>query len=79
LAKKFNCESTHIVGTLRANRCGNPHEVISKKLLNREIFAQQSNSNVVVIKWQDKRDIYLIITKHTDVTFEKRRKNGNRI
>lgn len=51
-----------MVGTLRANRRGNPRDVISKKLKKGELFAQQSSSNIVVMKWRDKRDIYLITT-----------------
>uniref|UniRef100_A0A2S2QM41 PiggyBac transposable element-derived protein 4 n=1 Tax=Sipha flava TaxID=143950 RepID=A0A2S2QM41_9HEMI len=66
-----------MVGTLRANRRGNPRDVISKKLKKGELFAQQSSSNIVVMKWRDKRDIYLITTKHTDETIEIRRKTGD--
>lgn len=77
LAEKLNCENTHVVGTLRANRRGNPRDVISKKLKKGELFTQQSNSNIVVMKWRDKRDIYLITTKHTDETIEIRRRTGD--
>lgn len=77
MAEKLNCENTHVVGTLRANRRGNPRDVISKKLKKGELFAQQSSSNIVVMKWRDKRDIYLITTKHTDETIEIRRRTGD--
>lgn len=77
LVEKFNCENTHMVGTLRANRRGNPRDVISKKFKKGELFAQQSISNIVVMKWRDKRDIYLITTKHTDETIEIRRRTGD--
>lgn len=79
LAEKLNCENTHVVGNLRANRRGNPRDVISKKLKKGELFAQQSSSNIVVMKWRDKRDIYLITTKHTDETIEIRRRTGDMI
>lgn len=70
LAEKLIKENTHMVGTLRANRRGNPLDVIGKKLKKGELIAQQSNSNIVVLKWRDKRDIYIITTKHTDETVE---------
>lgn len=79
LAEKLNCENTHVVGTLRTNQRGNPRDVISKKLKKGEYFAQQSNSNIVVMKWRDKRDVYLITTKHTDETIEIWRKTGDMI
>lgn len=73
LAEKLNCENTHVVGTLRANR----RDVIIKKFKKGELFAQQSSSNIVVMKWRDKRDIYLLTTKHTDETIEIRRRTGD--
>lgn len=66
-----------MIGTLRAYRRGNPRDVISKKLKKGDIFAQKSNSNIFVIKWRDKRDLYLITTKHTDETIEIRRRTEN--
>lgn len=76
-AEKLNSENTHVVGTLRAYRRGNSRDVISKKLKKGDIFAQKSKSNIFVMKWRDKRDLYLITTKHTDKTIEIRRRTGN--
>jgi len=70
LAEKLNQKNTHLVGTLRANRKNNPENVVKKKLKKGEIIASQSNNNVVILKWRDKRDILLITTKHTDQIIE---------
>uniref|UniRef100_A0A2S2Q7N7 PiggyBac transposable element-derived protein 4 n=1 Tax=Sipha flava TaxID=143950 RepID=A0A2S2Q7N7_9HEMI len=59
---------THVVGTLRVNRKGNPKDVTTKKLKKGQIIAQQSNTNVVVLKWKDKRDLLMLSTKHVDTT-----------
>lgn len=48
LAEKRIKENTHMVGTLRANRRGNPPDVITKKLKKGKLFAQQNNSNIVI-------------------------------
>jgi len=68
LAHKLNEQQTHIVGTLRANRKGNPKDITNKKIKKGQIIAQQSNTNIVVLKWKDKRDILMLSTKHLDTT-----------
>lgn len=75
LAEKLNQENTHLVGTLRANRKNNPENVVKKKLKKGEIIASQSNNNVVILKWRDKRDILLIATKHSDQIIEIQKRN----
>lgn len=40
----------------------------TKKLKKGQIIAQQSNTNVVVVKWKDKRDILMLSRKHLDTT-----------
>jgi len=77
LAEKLLKENTHMVGTLRANRRGNPPDVIGKKFKKGELIAQQSNSNIVVLKWRDKRDIHIITTKYADETVEIRNRYGS--
>ncbi|KAL4126176.1 hypothetical protein QTP88_010402 [Uroleucon formosanum] len=52
------------IGTLRYNRKSNPKEVTKKKLKRREIVSQKSSSNVLVLKWRDKRDLVMISSKH---------------
>lgn len=63
LAQKLLARGTHMVGTLRANRKGNPPNVVVKKLKKGEVVAQQKDG-VMVLKWKDKRDLLMISTKH---------------
>lgn len=66
LAHSLLNKSTHLVGTLRANRKLNPKHVIEKKLKVGETIASESNTGVIVQKWKDKRDVLTLSTKHTD-------------
>lgn len=65
LTHKLLDRNTHLVGTLRKNRKNNPKDVIDKKLKKGETYSQESNTGVVVTKWQDKRDVLTLSTKHT--------------
>lgn len=67
---------THYIGTLRANRRGNPKEVIQKKLKKGEVFGQENDRGVCVLKWKDKRDVLLLSTKHTTETVDVQRRTG---
>jgi len=64
LAESLNDRQTHLVGTLRANRKSNPKDVTEKKLKRGEVISMRSSSNVLVLKWKDKRDLYMLSTKH---------------
>lgn len=66
LANKLLDKQTHLVGTLRKNRRGNPKEVIAKKLKRGEIIARENKRGITVLKWRDKRDVLLLSTKHSD-------------
>ncbi|XP_050298584.1 piggyBac transposable element-derived protein 4-like [Anthonomus grandis grandis] len=68
LAKRLIDRKTHLVGTIRANRKGNPQEVIKEKLNRGGIVARQDNDKTVVLKWKDKRDAITLSTKHDDST-----------
>ncbi|XP_050507475.1 piggyBac transposable element-derived protein 4-like [Diabrotica virgifera virgifera] len=67
---------THYIGTLRANRRGNPKDVILKKLKRGEVFGQENEKGVCVLKWKDKRDVLLLTTKHTTETVAIQRRSG---
>ena len=56
-------ENTDAVGTLRANRKGVPNEIRSKRLQRGEIKAMYRDK-LMVLKWKDKKDIYMISTIH---------------
>lgn len=70
LANKLLDRETHLLGTLRSNRRGNPKEVTEKKLKRGEIVARENERGICVMKWRDKRDVLLLSTKHTDVMQE---------
>lgn len=54
---------THLIGTLRKNRIGNPKEVTMAKLKRSEIIGRE-NSSIVISKWKDKREVLMLSTKH---------------
>lgn len=64
LAELLNSKQTHLVGTLRTNRKSNPKEVTAKKLKKGEISSMRSSSNILVLKWRDKRELCMISSKH---------------
>ena len=71
LAQRMVERKTHLVGTLRKNRRGNPPDVVQAKLKRGEQKAQQNQEKVVVLKWQDKRDVLMLSTKHGDTMVTK--------
>lgn len=56
LSQKMN-----LVNTVRSNRILNCVDVTKKKLTKNEVFASS-----VMLQWQDKREVILLSTKHTD-------------
>jgi len=72
LAEKLKIRQTHLVGTIRSNRKSNPKEVIKKKLKRGEFDSMRSDTNVLILKWKDKRDLYMISTKHNSEMVEER-------
>lgn len=70
LAEKLKTRLTHLVGTIRPNRKFNPQQVIKKKLKKGEVASMRSDSNVLVLKWKDKQDLYMISTKHNSQIVE---------
>lgn len=70
---------THIVGTLRSNRKYNPDFVIKKKIKKGQVVAQKSSSKVMVLKFKDKRDLYMLSTKHSDNMVTIPRRNENKL
>ncbi|XP_039278646.1 piggyBac transposable element-derived protein 4-like [Nilaparvata lugens] len=62
LAHGLNSKQTHLVGTLRANRKQNPKNLVSKKLKKGEVVALKSSTNILVLKWKDRRDLLMLST-----------------
>lgn len=63
LANDLLENKTYVTGTLRANRKGNPAEVVAKKLNKGELVAQFNAEGICVIKWKDRREILAISTE----------------
>lgn len=65
LAEKLTSMQTHLVGTLRKSRRGNPKEVVSQKLKRGQVIARENEKGITVLKWKDKRDVLMLSTKHS--------------
>lgn len=70
LAEQLKTRQTHFVGTIRSNRKSNPKDVVQKKLKKGKIVSKRSDTNVLILKWRDKRDLFMISTKHTSEVVE---------
>lgn len=55
---------THLVGTLHRNRKYLPKELFSDKLKRGELRAEESTDGLTIVRWQDKREVLMITTKH---------------
>jgi len=63
LTKYLLDNKTNIVGIWRKNRKENPKEIINANFKKGEaVYAE--NGNINVLKWRDKRDIFMVSTKH---------------
>ncbi|KAK9700959.1 Transposase IS4 [Popillia japonica] len=63
LAHQLMKQKIHLIGTLHSALKLNPKPVITTKLSWGEMIMRQSNTNVIVGKWRDNRDILFLITK----------------
>ncbi|MGH0125049.1 UNVERIFIED_CONTAM: hypothetical protein FKN15_043958 [Acipenser sinensis] len=62
-------QNTHITGTIRTNR-GAPKEVTEEKLdKGQACFVK--NSDLLLVRWHDKRDVNVMTTKYTAGFVEK--------
>lgn len=77
LAESLLEKNTYTCGTLRSNRRGNPKSVTKKKLKKGEVYGQQNEKGVRIMKWVDKRDVLMISTVpgHTDTLQNTGKKN----
>lgn len=71
---------THAIGTVRSNRKNMPKDLESLKLKKGEIATRSSNG-ILALKWSDRKDVYLLSTKHknaemTDTGKKKFQKGG---
>lgn len=74
LARELESLQTGLVGTMMKNRVGIPLLIKNARLSRGEqVFTR--NGNVLVQRWKDKRDVFLLSTRHTSdmITFKDRR------
>nr|CAH7712980.1 unnamed protein product [Callosobruchus chinensis] len=74
---KVTEKKTHLLGTLRSNRRGNPKEVINEKLKRGEVVAKENNRGICILKWKDKREVLMLSTKHTHETVIVHKRTGD--
>jgi Transposase IS4 len=71
-------EQIHITGTVQKNRRGLPNEFKKKlKMKPQEIISYERNEKVMVLAWQDKRQVLMLSTYHGNkaVTVQRKVKN----
>lgn len=76
LTKDLLEKKTYVTGTLRANRKGNPPEVLTKKLKKGELVMQFDTNGICVIKWKDRREILAISSEFSGQLEEVRTQRG---
>lgn len=54
----------NVIGTVRSNRTNMPKELQSLKLKKGEVEARSSHG-ILALKWIDRKDVYMLSTKHT--------------
>ncbi|KAK5980018.1 PiggyBac transposable element-derived protein 4 [Trichostrongylus colubriformis] len=64
LAEMLLRRKTDLIVTLRKNRKRIPKTVKEKKLKRGDVLFQQDDNGILVMKWKDKREIFLLSTKH---------------
>ena len=75
LANMLLENQTHLVGTLRKNRAGNPKVVVNAHLQKGEVVGRESEDGIVVAKWKSKREVLMLSTKHDLEMVDTGRKN----
>lgn len=63
---KLNQKRTNVIGTVRKNRKNMPGD-IQKPVLKKGECVWRSCNNLIALRWKDKRDVYMISTKHESV------------
>jgi hypothetical protein len=79
LTQDLLVNKTYCTGTLRANRKGNPQDVLSKKLKKGEVVTRYTDDGICVFKWKDKRDVTMISSEFDSKLVEIQTKRGPRI
>lgn len=76
LALALVARHTDLVGTVRTNRLGIPKEIIDFKLEKNEVISMcDTKGEIMMLKWQDKRTVLCLSTKH-DTNFVLTKRKG---
>ena len=75
LANMLLENQTHLVGTLRKNRAGNPKVVVNAHLQKGKVVGRENEDGTVVAKWKSKREVLMLSTKHDLEMVDTGRKN----
>ena len=75
LTHYLTSRSTYLTGTLRKDRVDSPKRVVNKKLEKGEV-TWESNEEVSVCKWKDKRDVFTITNAHVPEMGDVTNRNG---
>ena len=65
---KLHNQKTNVIGTVRNTRKNMPKDLATKKLKPEECVYKTCNG-LLAIRWKDKRDVYMLTTKHALVEF----------
>jgi len=78
LANYLHKRKTNVTGTVRKNRKGMPSLIAKLKVRQTE---SQHTNNILVVKWKDRRDVFMLTTQFEDkmVHVGKNDHQGNKI
>ncbi|KAF2886549.1 hypothetical protein ILUMI_19624, partial [Ignelater luminosus] len=76
LATALLDKKAHLIGTLRSDSKYNPKEAVQKKLKAKKLFAQESETEVVVLKWRGKWDVLMLSAVHKDDLKQVKQRGG---
>ena len=80
LANNLMNHETHLVGTIRKNRRGVPRDLLfHTKLRRNEFLAARNRRGVTILNWKDKRNVYMISTKHSLQMSEEKTRKGIKV
>lgn len=75
LANRLLSWKTHVTGTLRSNRRGNP-VLVTKAKLKKGDHIWKRQGKVYISKWKDKRDVIVITTAHHPTLISSKNRRG---
>lgn len=70
-------QKTNVIGTVRKNRKNMPKDLPINKLKLGE-HVQKTCNGLLALRWKDKRDVYMLTTKHASVELTEVRNNQGR-